>query len=214
MTETDEIISVMMICPHCKRSFHKEVEREKIKKMGLLSVLIKNHPKSEDCTPFIAFIDNNGKHRGSQKIDKFDKSQDEIQIKDLLVEEAQNRIIELTEKLRFFHLKVPRVDGRGFEHKVANVSDRCVMSSKTYLSLINFLIENEESNTFGGLIIPEDTDFEGGLLIYGKYLGMIYTLFWRDQKPLQNKSFEELKGYANLTVEQLIELYDLMDFFF
>jgi hypothetical protein len=209
MTITEEKISVMMICPHCKSSFVKEVEYRK--KLGLFAVLIKNHPKGDDCAPFIAFIDNNGKHRGSQKIDKMEE---EVSINDQLVEDAGKRINKLTEELKFYHLKMPRKNGRGFEHKVASVTDRLFMSSKDYSNLIDYLCENDESNTFGGLTLPMDSSYEGGLLIYGKYLGLIFTVFWRDQKLLYSKTFEELKGYANLTVEQLIDLYDLTDLFF
>jgi hypothetical protein len=43
---------------------------------------------------------------------------------------------------------------------------------------------------------------------------MIYIFLWKDQKTIQNKSFDELKGLANLTVEKLIGIYDLADFFY
>ena len=43
---------------------------------------------------------------------------------------------------------------------------------------------------------------------------MIYTMFWKEQKSLLSKSLDDLKAEANLTVEKLIELYDLMDLFF
>jgi hypothetical protein len=121
-----------------------------------------------------------------------------------------NRINELKKTLISYHLKVPRKGSRGFEYKVANVADRSFMSSKFYLTLIEFLTENTDDNLFAAVSIP----LEDGLLVYGKYLGMIYTIFWTDQKSLQNKTFDDLKGYANLTIEQLIEIYDLMDFFF
>ena len=104
--------------------------------------------------------------------------------------------------------------GRGFEYKVASVSDRAFMSSKFYLKLIDFLTKNEKNNTFGVLSISQDTNFDGGLLVYGKYLGLIFTIFWKDQKSLYEKTVEELRGFANLTVEQLIEIYDLTDLFF
>ncbi len=67
MIGTEEAPLVNMICPYCKESFRKQVDYQK--KTGLFTILIKNHPKSQDCPPFIAFIDNNGRHRGSQKID-------------------------------------------------------------------------------------------------------------------------------------------------
>jgi len=169
--------------------------------------LIKEHPDNEQCPPFIAFIDDNGKHRGSQKIDDH---KDVSSVNAELLEGAMERINELKKTLRFYHLKVPRKGMRGFEYKVANVADRSFMSSKLYLCLIDFLTENDDDNIFGAVSIP----LEDGLLVYGKYLGMIYTIFWTDQKSLQNKTFDDLKGYANLTIEQLIEIYDLMDFFF
>ena len=70
MIDSDQTILVNFICPYCKESFRKEIEYEK--KSGLFNLLIKNHPKGENCPPFIAFIDNNGKHRGSQKIDNIE----------------------------------------------------------------------------------------------------------------------------------------------
>ena len=88
------------------------------------------------------------------------------------------------------------------------------MSSKFYLSLVDFLTEYEEDNTFGAISIERDSDFEGGLLVYGKYLGLIYTVFWKEQKSLLNKTLDDLKAEANLTIEKLIELYDIMDLFF
>ena len=109
---------------------------------------------------------------------------------------------------------MPRKGGRGFEHKVASVSDRSFMSSKFYLSLVEFLTEYEEDNTFGAFSIERDSHFEGGVLVYGKYFGMIYIMFWKEQKPLLSKSLDDLKAEANLTVEKLIELYDIMDLFF
>jgi hypothetical protein len=211
MTSSEESSLINMICPYCKESFRKQVEYEK--KSGLFTVLIKNHSENSSCPPFIAFIDNNGKHRGSQKIDDIG-DKEEISLNEQLLENARNRINEVKDNIRFYHLKVPRKGGRGFEHKVASVLDRSFMSSKFYLSLVDFLTEYEEDNTFGAITIERDTDFEGGLLVYGKYLGLIYTVFWKEQKSLMSKSLDDLKAEANLTVEKLIELYDIMDLFF
>jgi hypothetical protein len=210
MTSTDDSTLINMICPYCKASFRKPVDYQK--KQGLFTILIKNHSENDDCPPFIAFIDNNGKHRGSQKIDDIE-DEENISLNDQLLESA-NRIDELTKEIRFYHLKVPRRGGRGFEHKVSSVSDRPFMSSKFYKSLVDFLSEYEEDNTFGAITIDRDTSFEGGVLVYGKYLGMVYTMFWKEQRPLLSKSLDDLKADANLTVEKLIELYDIMDLFF
>ncbi|MFX0145955.1 MAG: hypothetical protein ACFE9C_17955 [Candidatus Hodarchaeota archaeon] len=211
MTSTEDSSLINMICPYCKESFRKQIEYEK--KSGLFTVLIKNHSENSSCPPFIAFIDNNGKHRGSQKIDDVG-DEEEISLNEQLLENARNRINELKDDIRFYHLKVPRKGGRGFEHKVASVSDRSFMSSRLYLSLVDFLTEYEEANMFGVISLHRNTDFEGGILVYGKYIGLIYTLFWKEQKSLLGKSFDDLKAEANLTVEKLIELYDIMDLFF
>lgn len=200
-----------MICPYCKKSFRKHIEYEK--KSGLFTVLIKNHSDNSSCPPFIAFIDNNGKHRGSQKIDDIG-SEEEISLNEQLLENARSRINELKDDIRFYHLKIPRKGGRGFEHKVSSVSDRSFLASKFYKSLIEFLTDYNEENTFGTITIDKNSDFEGGILVYGKYLGLIYTLFWKEQKNLISKSVDDLKAEANLTVEKLIELYDIMDLFF
>ncbi|MBA7534915.1 hypothetical protein ES705_27165 [subsurface metagenome] len=130
------------------------------------------------------------------------------------MKKAVSSINELEKTLRFYHLKVPRRGGRGFDHKVASVKDRPFLSSKFYKQLIDFLTENEDDNSFGIITKDDGGDFEGGLLIYGKYLGMIFTMFWNDQKGVQNKTLDEIKGYTYLTVEKLLDLYDLMDFFF
>ncbi len=45
-------------------------------------------------------------------------------------------------------------------------------------------------------------------------MGLIYTLFWKEQKSLLSKTLDDLKAEANLTVEKLIELYDIMVLFF
>ncbi len=199
-----------IICPNCKQNFRKDIDYGK--KNGLFSILIKDHPKSNGCSPFIAFIDENGKHRGSQKIDDMDESS---AVSDEVLENARIRINEIKKSLRFYHMKMPRKEGRGFEQKVANVADRAFMSSKGYSTLINYLTENNENNMFGAIFISDDSksNFEGGLLIYGKYLGMVFTLFWQDQSSLQSKTVEDLKGHANLAIEQLLDIYDLTDFF-
>ena len=209
MSSLKETILVNMICPYCKFSFRKKVEYQK--KSGLFSILIKNHHKSDNCPPFIAFIDSQGKHRGSQKIDKVEL---ESSISDKMLENARKSINELENILRFYHLKVPRIAGMGFDHKVANVKDRAFMSSNSYMDLMSFLTTYEGSNTFGIIAYDDDINIEGRIVIYGKYLGMIYIFLWKDQKTIQNKSFDELKGLANLTVENLIGIYDLADFFY
>lgn len=211
MTNTEDSPLINMICPYCKESFRKHVEYQK--KSGLFTILIKNHSDGSECPPFIAFIDNNGKHRGSQKIDNIE-DEEEISLNEQFLESARNRINELKDDIRFYHLKVPRRGGRGFEHKVASVSDRNFMSSKFYKSLVGFLTEYEEDNTFGAITVERDTSFEGGLLVYGKYMGLIFTMFWKEQRSLLSKSLDDLKAEANLTVEKLIELYDIMDLFF
>jgi len=198
-----------LICPYCKVNFKKQIEMQK--KEGLFTILIKNHPDSNNCSPFIAFIDKDGRHRGSQKIDTVEK---EDEINDELLQNARNTINELENVIRFYHIKIPRTMGRSFEHKVANVKDKAFMSSRTYMCLIDYLIENESSNTFGIITINIDQNFEGGLLIFGKYLGMLFTLFWKDQKELLTKSIEDLKAYANLTIEKLLDLYNLTDLFY
>jgi hypothetical protein len=198
-----------MICPYCKESFRKQVEYQK--KTGLFTILIKNHPNGDDCSPFIAFIDNNGRHRGSQKIDNVD---DDSTLDGQFLESVRGSINELESILRFYHLKVPRRGGRGFNIRIGDVKDRTFMSSKFYTQLIEFLTENEDDNTFGVMTFEGDGINEDGTIIYGKYLGMIYTMFRKDQRDLHNKPIEEIKAYTNLTVEKLIELYDLMDFFF
>ncbi len=211
MTGAEDTNLINMICPYCKESFRKQVEYQK--KQGLFTILIKNHNNNSECPPFIAFIDNNGKHRGSQKIDDIE-DEENISLNEQLLETARNRIDELKKDIRFYHLKVPRRGGRGFEHKVSSVSDRSFLSSKFYKCLVDFLTEYEEDNTFGAITIERDTNFEGGVLIYGKYHGLIYTLFWKEQRSLLSKPLDDLKAEANLTVEKLIELYDIMDLFF
>jgi hypothetical protein len=192
--DSEETPLVNMICPYCKESFRRQVDYEK--KTGLFT------------------IDNNGRHRGSQKIDNVDEENVEENISGQFLENARGSINELADTLRFYHLKVPRRANRGFDHKVASVKDRTLMSSKFYKNLIEFLSENEDDNTFGLMTFEGDNIDSSGTIVYGKYLGMIFTMFWKDQKDLQNKPMDEIKAYTNLTVEKLIELYDLMDFFF
>ena len=183
----EELITVKIICPYCKILFNNEIKYEK--KSGLFTLLIKNHPEANGCPPFVAYIDNNGRHRGSQKIDDFDADNTNY---DQFLENARGIITEMKEKLRFYHLKMPRSSGKGFEHRVANVTDRSFMSSINYTRLIEYLSENQDENMFGVISIDKDTDFEGGILAYGKYLGLIFTLFWKDQKSLLNETFDNL----------------------
>ncbi len=216
-------INTIMLCPYCKTSFMKKIKKQKSTR-GLFSLLVKNHKKGQNCPPFVAFIDNNGAHRGSQKIDDFDemgeideKNIENISVNSQMFENARKNINELESLLKFYHLKV---EGKGqsgedgFEHQVASEKDREFLNSSFYKNLIVFLSENKNSNTFGIIDNEGDPSFEGGSLIYGKYLDIIFTLFWKDQDFLQNKTLEALKSYANLTVEQLIDIYDLVDFFF
>ncbi len=211
MNNNDDSTLINMICPYCKQSFQRQVDYQK--KTGLFTILIKNHSDNSECPPFIAFIDNNGKHRGSQKIDDVG-AEEELSINSQFLESARDRINEISNDIRFYHLKVPRKGGRGFEHKVASVSDRPFMSSRVYKLIVDFLTAYEEDTTFGTITIEKDTIFEGGLLVYGKYLGLIYTLFWKEQKDILSKTVDDLKAEANLIVEKLIEIYDIMDFFF
>lgn len=210
MTEFEEGSIINLICPHCKESFRKHYDLPKKESGILTTILLKNHSNGSSCPPFVAFIDSNGRHRGSQKIDNFEI---EDKINDQILESARDRISELDKMFRLYHLKIPRKGGRGFEHKVANVGDRVFMGSIFYQKLIEFLSENEEENTFGTISIEKTADFEGGMLIYGKFFGMIYTIFWKDQKNLLEKKWDDLRGFANLTVEKLLDVYDLMDLF-
>ena len=120
---------------------------------------------------------------------------------------------ELKEAVRFYHLKL-RKDGRWYENKIASVKDRSFMSSKIYKGVIAFLGYSKEDNVFGTVEVEQSPDFEGGLLIYGKYHGMIYTIFWKDQKALKGKTIDDLKGEANLTIEKFLDIHNLYDFFF
>jgi len=210
MTTTDnDDKSIRIICPYCKVSFKQQVERQKAE--GLHTTLINNHPNGNNCPPFLIFIDANGKHRGSQKIDSIEHG---YTINEQLLENARSQINELNEAIRFYHIKVPRGKGRGFENKVSNVTDRAIMSSRYYTILIDALSDMQAENLFGTITLEQDGNFEGGLLVYGKYFGMIFTLFWKDQKALQNQNMDEIKANANLIIEQLLDIYDLMDFFF
>lgn len=87
MTSSEDSTLINMICPYCKESFRKQVDYQK--KQGLFTILIKNHSDGTDCSPFIAFIDNNGKHRGSQKIDNIE-AEEEISLNEQLLEAARN----------------------------------------------------------------------------------------------------------------------------
>ena len=201
--------SVLLVCPYCKKNFAANLEYNRGNYLS--SILIKGHVNGDQCPPFIAFIDANGRHRGSQKIDNYEEDKP---INEQLVENASRTINELEETIRFYHLKAPRRNDRGFEHKVANVKDRAFMSTPFYSSIINFLAETRNDNVFGIINCEISSHFEGGALIYGKYLGMIYTLFWKNQRELKAKNFDDLQGYANLTVEKLLDVYDIVDFFF
>jgi len=200
---------VRVVCPHCKVSFTKKIDIEKID--GLHATLISSHPSGENCPPFIAFIDTSGKHRGSQKIDSIEHG---FTINDKIVENARNKINELKDALRFYHLKFPRDKGRGFEQKISSVSDRSLMGSRFYTIIIDSLTAFQDENIFGTISMEKDDEFEGGLLAYGKYHGMIFTLFWKDQKSLLNQSIEEIRANASLTVEKLLDIYDVADLFF
>ncbi len=212
MTISDDAVLVNFICPYCKKSFSKKIDYQK--KSGLFSLLIKNHPEGDSCSPFIAYIDTNGRHRGSQKIDNIEGEEVDVSENEQFLGSAQETINEIDKIVGFYHLKVPRKKGRGFEHKVASVKARTFMSSKFYTTLIDYLIENEAVNTFGTITIETDSGFEEGVLMFGKYLEMAFTLYWKDQKLILTKTIEELKAYALLTVEKLLDLYDLIDYFF
>ncbi len=198
-----------VICPHCKMSFKKKVDIQKID--GLHATLISSHPNGENCPPFIAFIDSSGKHRGSQKIDSVEHG---FTINEKIIENARNRINELKDALRFYHLKLPREKGRSFEQKISNVIDRPLMASRFYNILIESLMALQEENLFGVISMEKDTNFEGGLLVYGKYNGMIYTLFWKDQKFLKEQSLDEVQANVFLMVEKLLDIYDVTDLFY
>ncbi|MBN1800968.1 MAG: hypothetical protein JW891_05635 [Candidatus Lokiarchaeota archaeon] len=206
-TEDDGLIR--FICPYCSMSFKKAIELQKTARIN--TILIKNHPEGKNCRPFIAFIDSFGKHRGSQKIDNVEEA---ASVNNQIIESSLKTINELEDMIRFYHLKLPRGKGRGFEHKVSNVTDRAVMSSQFYVLLVESLVQIVEDNVFGIVTIEKDNNFEGGLLVYGKYNGMIYSIFWRDQKSLQEKSLDDLRANANLTIEQLLDIYNLLEFFY
>ncbi|MFX1274197.1 MAG: hypothetical protein ACFFBP_00495 [Promethearchaeota archaeon] len=199
---------IRMVCPHCKISFKKQMDVQNID--GLYTTLINKHPNGENCPPFLAFIDSAGKHRGSQKIDNIEHG---FTINEQIVQNARNRINELKDAIRFYHLKIPREKGRGFEQKISNVTDRVLMGSRAYTILMESLTATQVENMFGMITMEKRKNFDGGLLVYGKYNGLIYTLFWKDQKSLQNQSIVEIQANANLTVEKLLDIYDLMDLF-
>ncbi|MFX1238819.1 MAG: hypothetical protein ACFFAS_08745 [Promethearchaeota archaeon] len=200
---------IRFICPYCSISFKKAIEIQKSARIN--TILIKNHPDANDCPPFIAFVDSLGKHRGSQKIDNIEEVSS---VNDQIIESSLKTIDELEDMIQFYHLKLPRGKGRGFEHKVSNVTDRAVMSSQFYILLIDSLAQINEENLFGIVTLEKDNNFEGGLLVYGKYNGMIYSIFWRNQKSLQGKSLDDIRASANLTIEQLLDIYDLLDLFY
>jgi hypothetical protein len=56
--------------------------------------------------------------------------------------------------------------------------------------------------------------FQNKLAYCNKYHGMIYTIFWKDQKSLKGKTLDDLKGEANLTIEKFLDIHNLYDFFF
>ena len=193
MIETEEPNNVSIICPYCKITFPKTIDYKS--EHRLFTILIKDHPSSKECTPFIAFVDNTGRHRGSQKIDSMDEINN---INSQLLQTAKDSINELENNIRFYHIKLQTKAGRSFDHKVASVKDRAFMSSISYSKIIHFLKDNDDDNTFGLITNERDGDFEEGILVYGKYLGMIYTLFWKDQKSLRNKSLDEIKHIQTL----------------
>ena len=135
---------------------------------GISSLLIKNHPKSQNCPPFVAFIDKNGAHRGSQKIDDSDdinEIEKKVSVNSEIFENARNSINELEHLLKFYHLKVERkgVHGEsGFEHKVADEKDKIFMNSSFYKNLIEFLSENKDQSTFGIIDNEGNHECEGG----------------------------------------------------
>ncbi len=206
-TENEENL-IRIVCPYCKVSFKQQVERQKTD--GLHTTLINTHPNSNDCPPFIIFIDAQGKHRGSQKIDSIEHG---FKISAQILENARDQINELNATIRFYHLKVPRNNTRSFETKVSSVMDRAIMSTRLYTILIDSLSDIQEENLFGVISLEKDGNFEGGILVYGKYFGMIYTLFWKDQKKIQSQNMNDIKINANLVIEQLLDVYDLMDLF-
>ncbi|MFX1238023.1 MAG: hypothetical protein ACFFAS_20510 [Promethearchaeota archaeon] len=201
--------NINIICPHCKVTFTRPIEFKKSD--GLYSTLINNHPNNRDCPPFLIFIDAHGKHRGSQKIDVIEQAN---KINEKFVESTRNKINELEDAVRFYHIKVPSNKGGGFECQVTEDKDRAVLNTKFYHILIEMLIDTCEENMLGIITLEKSKDFEGGVLTYGKYQGMIFTIFWKDQKAFQRQSMEDIQMNANLTVEKLFNLYDLADFLF
>ncbi len=201
--------NIHIICPHCKTSFTRPIEFKKSD--GLYSTLINNHPNNKGCPPFLIFIDKHGKHRGSQKIDVIETASETNQ---KFVENAQSRINELEDEVRFYHIKVPSHKGGGFECKVTDDADWEILNTKLYRILTELLIDTYEENMLGIITLEKYREFEGGILIYGKYQGMIYTIFWKDQKKIQRQSMNEIQMNANLTVEKLFTLYDLADLLF
>lgn len=190
--------------------FRKDIKNKK-KSGTLYSTLIKEQDGHKECGPFLAFIDNNGMHRGSQKIDHIDDARSE---NEPYIDQALTNINELDEKIRFYHLKIPkRRFKRSFEHKVASVKDRAFMSSRFYKNIFDFVNNCKNESMFGMVSLDSHPDVDGSL-VYGKYMGLLYILYWNNQKEIKNKSWDEIKGYTNLTIEKLIELYELIDLFF
>ncbi len=190
--------------------YRKEITNTK-KSGTLYSTLIKEQEGHGDCGPFLAFIDANGMHRGSQKIDHIEDAHSKNQ---LFIDQALKNINDLNEKIRFYHLKIPKLRfKRSFEHMVVSVKDRPFMSSPFYKNLFQFIYHCKLENTFGTISL--DSSFKvKGTLVYGKYLGMMYVLYWKNQQKLKSSSWDEIKGYTNLIIEKLIELYELVDLFF
>ena len=208
MNPLEEMRNVAIICPYCKIAFFKKVTIPTNIERKLFTLFIKNHPDSEDCGPFLSFIDKQGMHRGSQKID----SMEEDSISDELSDQANEEISEMEDALRFYHLRVLRKEGRGFEYKYANVMDRAFMSSRVYSTLITFLTNHDEEDAFGILACKDHDNFQGGHLVYGKYHGIVYTVFWNDQAFLQQNSLDEIRDHANIMVNNLLDLYELREF--
>ena len=171
---------VNILCPYCKKMFRKEITNTK-KSGTLYSTLIKAQDGHEGCGAFLAFIDNNGMHRGSQKIDHIEEAHSE---NETYINQALKNINELDEKIRFYHLKIPKTKfKRSFEYKVASVKDRAFMSSRTYKGLFNFVKDCRNDNMFGMLSLDSDAELDGSL-VYGKYMGLLYVLYWNNQKKI------------------------------
>lgn len=66
--ETRQVFKITGVCPYCGREFKKPVEMA-INRTKITSHVVKVH---ENCRQFVAFIDPNGKVRGTQTIDSVD----------------------------------------------------------------------------------------------------------------------------------------------